>query len=302
MKRIVLTLTILCFTLSAFNQQESSVEKNEEAIKKLQFLEESIDTVKIPGDTTRIKIGRKEVSIFDSGDETEIRVRPLEQSQVSPEVKTRMSRVRKFRGHWSGFEMGLNNFLDADFSTSHGVDYMELRASKSLNVNLNFLQYNLRLANDRIGLVTGMGLEFNDYKFINDFTIERNGGIIEALDLSAFDLEKTKLSTTYLTVPLLLEFQTSQIKRSHRLYLSGGVIGGVKLGSHTKFVHFESGKKRKEKLRDDFYINPFRYGVTVRAGYRQLNLFANYYFTPLFQNNKGPELYPFTIGLSLFGF
>lgn len=277
------------------------MEKNEEAIKKLQSLE-SPDTVKTAGDTTKIKIGRKEVSIFESGDQTEIRVRPAEQTHVSSEMQSRISRVRKFRGHWSGFELGLNNFFDADFSTSHGVDFMELRASKSLNVNLNFLQYNLRLAGDRVGLVTGMGLEFNDYKFINDITVERNGGIIEPRDLSSLNLEKTKLSTTYLTVPLLFEFQTAQIKRSHRLYLSGGVIGGLKLGSHTKFVHFESGKKRKEKLRDDFYINPFRYGVTVRAGYRHLNLFANYYFTPLFQTNKGPELYPFAIGLSLFGF
>lgn len=303
MKKFVLTVLILSITLSGFTQNSISQEKNSEGIKKLEELELQ-DTLKTSGDTTRIKIGKKEVSIFDVDEETEIRVRTVDRSEASDEMKSRMSKVRKFRGHWAGFEMGFNNYVNSDFSTSldPSMGFMELRASKSLNVNINFLQYNLRLVGDKIGLVTGMGLEFNDYRFSNGSTIARNAGSIVEVDLSALNLEKTKLSMSYLTIPLLLEFQTPQISRNRRVHMSVGLLGGVKLGSHTKVVYLDSGKKNKDKVKDDFYLSPFRYGVTFRAGYRHLNLFANYYVTPLFQSNKGPELYPFSIGLSLIGF
>lgn len=303
MKNLVLTVLILSITLSGFTQNGISQEKNSEGIRKLEELELK-DTLKTSGDTTRIKIGKKEVSIFDVDEETEIRVRTIDRSDVSDDMKTRMSKVRKFIGHWAGFEMGFNNYVNSDFSTSldPSMGFMELRASKSLNININFLQYNLKLVGDKIGLVTGMGLEFNDYRFSNGSTIARNAGSIVEVDLSALNLEKTKLSMSYLTVPLLLEFQTPQISRNRRVHMSAGLLGGVKLGSHTKVVYRDSGKKNKDKVKDDFYLSPFRYGVTFRAGYRHLNLFANYYLTPLFENNKGPELYPFSIGISLIGF
>jgi hypothetical protein len=303
MKNLILSVLILSITLNGFAQTETNQVSNSESIKKLEELE-SPDTLRTKSDTTKIKIGKKEVSIFDVDEETEIRVRTIDRSDVSDDMKTRMSKVRKFKGHWAGFEMGFNNYVNSDFSTSldPSMGFMELRASKSLNVNINFLQYNLKLVGDKIGLVTGMGLEFNDYRFSNGSTIARDAGSVVEVDLSALNLEKTKLSMSYLTVPLLLEFQTPQISRNRRVHLSAGLIGGVKLGSHTKVVYRDSGKKNKDKVKDDFYLSPFRYGVTVRAGYRHLNLFANYYLTPLFENNKGPELYPFSIGLSLIGF
>jgi hypothetical protein len=305
MKRIALMMIASTIVLSGFSQTETPVEKNSEELKMLEQLEQP-DTTRAEIDTTKIRIGRKEVSIFEDGEDTQIRVRDVQSPEVSDEMKTRISKVRKFKGHWSGFEMGLNNFVNADFSTSlsNEMEYMSLRSSKSFNVNINFMQYNLRIAGDNFGLVTGMGLEFNDYRFRNNVSITPDGGTIVPVDydLAGMDMEKTKLSTSYLTIPLLVEFQTPHAVRSHRVHMSAGVIGGVRLGSHTKTVYREGGRKMKDKVKDDFYLSPFRYGFTFRAGYRNLNLFANYYATPLFEKNRGPELYPFSIGLSLLGF
>ncbi|MCK4465033.1 MAG: outer membrane beta-barrel protein, partial [Bacteroidales bacterium] len=110
-------------------------------------------------------------------------------------------------------------------------------------------------------------------------------------------LEKSKFATSYLTVPLLLEFQVPAGKRSRRLFFSGGVIGGLKIGSHTKMVYKENGNRKKDKNRGDFNLSPLRYGVTARVGYRALKVFANFYLTPLFEDGAGPELYPFSVGL-----
>ena len=42
--------------------------------------------------------------------------------------------------------------------------------------------------------------------------------------------------------------------------------------------------------------------ATVRGGVGWFNLFATYSLTPLFESGRGPELYPFTVGVTLLGF
>jgi hypothetical protein len=249
-------------------------------------------------DTTSISLGRREIRIIEKDGHTSVRVHERDENHHSP-----FTRRQRFRGNWRGLEIGLNNYLNKDFSTSLGSqnEYMELRTGKSFNVNLNFLQYDFRVAGDNFGLVTGMGFEFNDYRFTNNYNITKFDREIVPVSFEQ-PLEKTKLSTVYLTVPLLVEFQTQHRRRWNRVYFSAGVIGGLNLGAHTKVVYRENSRKQKDKVRDDFYLSPFRYGLTFRTGYRAMNIFANYYPTPLFQTGKGPELYPVSVGFSLLGF
>ena len=249
-------------------------------------------------DTTRIKIGDKDISIIedDEGTSVEIRDAEKEKDEDKEEIKN-----KKFKGHWSGFEIGLNNFINSDFSMTRQSEdsWMDLNTGRSWNVNLNFHQTSLGLIGNRFGLVTGLGLEFNNYHFDGDNSIEEVDGVIQEDPLAGLSLIRSKLTSTYLNVPLLLELQIGPEKRSKRVHISGGIIGGLKLGSHTKYVYHDEGKKEKLKNRDDFNINPLRYGFTLRAGYHQAELYATYYPVSYFEKDKGPELYPFNIGLSL---
>jgi len=54
----------------------------------------------------------------------------------------------------------------------------------------------------------------------------------------------------------------------------------------------------KDKDRSSFNINAFEYAATARVGYKDVGLFATYSLTPLFESGKGPELTPFSIGIS----
>ncbi|MBN2481992.1 MAG: outer membrane beta-barrel protein [Bacteroidales bacterium] len=215
--------------------------------------------------------------------------------------RKRDSFADKFKGHWAGFEWGLNNFLDEEQTVSREGDawFMDLNTGRSWVINLNFAQYSLGFGTRYAGLVTGMGLEFNNYFFDNDLTIEEVADEIEVVDLSALDLVKSKLTTTWLRVPLIFEVQFPGSFRHKRAFVSAGVVGGLKLGAHTKVVYKEGDDKKKDKNSDDFNINPFHYGITARIGYGNSNIFFDYYFIPFFTDDKGPKLNPFSIGLSL---
>jgi hypothetical protein len=150
------------------------------------------------------------------------------------------------------------------------------------------------LAKNYVGLVSGMGLSFNNYRFQNPFTLKREQNMTTPIALDPENLSKTKLAVSYLTVPLLLEFQIPVNNNEGRLFINGGIVGGVKIGSHTKVKYGDN----KEKDRSGFNLNSFNYAATARIGYKDICLFAKYSLTPLFEDDKGPDLTPFTIGIS----
>lgn len=128
----------------------------------------------------------------------------------------------------------------------------------------------------------------------------------------------------YLSVPLLLEFQANADKRSRRFFVSFGVIGNVKIHSHTKIYFNDANatywlqdpvslnstiptgyttpdRKNRNIVKNTnaYFLNPFRVDATVRIGFPLLSLYATYGLTPMFQSGKGPELHQWSLGVSL---
>ncbi len=292
MKKTALILTALIITLTTFGQTE---EPNTEEMKS--ELQEAQD------DTTNIRFKRKTVKIIEDDGETQIFVK---KHKKNDDWNWFWEDDDDFKGSWTGFSIGLSNFVDKDFELSRiaSEEYMDLNTGKSWNMNINFAQYSLNLINNKVGLVTGLGLEWNYYRFDNDNTIQENPttGEIEPVDLSVlqptWNIEKSKLSTTYATMPLLLEFHSSSYQHSGIVF-AAGAIGGLKLGSNTKIVYKEGSDKNKDKTKDDYNLAPFRYGLHARLGVGDWLVYGTYYLTPLFEKNKGPELYPISVGFAL---
>lgn len=287
MKKITLLLFSLIITLGIYAQEPDStlVEMKEELNNNT--------------DTTNIRFKRKTVKIIDENDETKILVKKNKDS----DWEFWNEDDARFQGSWSGFSMGLSNYMNKDFSLSRNAtdEFMDLNTGKSWNMNLNFAQYSINLINNKFGLVTGLGLEWNYYRFDNNNTIQKDAdGVIitDTTSYSGFSIDKSKLSTTYATVPLLLEWHSSS-NQDRGVVIAAGVIGGVKLGSNTKIVYKENGDTNKDKKRDDYNLSPFKYGVTARIGVGDWLVYGTYYLTSLFEKDKGPELYPFSIGIAL---
>jgi hypothetical protein len=245
-------------------------------------------------DSTTIRVGDKEIRIVERNDDTDIRIRDIDRHYKNDGIYN-----PRFRGHWAGFEWGINNFLDNENTLSRESDawFMDLNTGRSWAININFAQYSLGFGTSHAGILTGLGLEFSNYFFDNDNSVIELNDYIVADSLSG-NVSKSKLTTTFLRVPLILEFQFPKTIRAKRVFLSAGIVVGLKLRSHTKVVYKDDGGKNKDKNRDDFNINPFRYGLTARLGFGNVSFFGDYYITPLFVKDKGPELHPFTAGLS----
>ena len=238
------------------------------------------------GDTTRIRIGRRTFDVVDDWNGTHVNV-------------TKEPRDKRWSGnfnpHWAGLEVGMNMFSSTDYSLYDGDEFFSLVPGKSLTWNLNFAEWAFKNEKNNFALVTGLGFSFSDYRFDQSITIEKDdNGMIVPVDLDPDGLKKSKLNMTYLTAPLMLEVKTPLRMGGSRLYLAGGVIGGLNIGAHTKYKY----NGNKEKARGNFNINTFKYELTGRIGFGDFCVFANYSMTPLFKDGKGPELYPLMIGIS----
>lgn len=286
MKKVILSLiTLATLGLNVKAQQASADVLTVKEISDVVAVNDTVAKI-AKNDTAIVRIGKKDVKVIDHDGGTEI---------IWGKGKHRKNPDR-FQGHWEGIEFGFNSFAKADYGMYAPAfdNFMSLNQGKSLEFDFNFYELNIGLAKNYVGLVSGMGLSFNNYRFQNPFTLKREQNMTVPVALDPENLSKTKLAVSYLTVPLLLEFQIPVNNNEGRLFINGGIVGGVKIGSHTKVKYGDN----KEKDRSGFNLNSFNYAATARIGYKDICLFAKYSLTPLFEDDKGPDLTPFTIGIS----
>jgi hypothetical protein len=214
-----------------------------------------------------------------------------------------LSREDRFH-HWSGFAMGVNGFLSNGSTTlPKSQDYMSLNYGKSLNFQLNPFEKDIHIYKDYINLVIGLGFEWNQYEFSNKTKLNADSSYTSGkIDSSnSYVYKKNRLKSTFVNVPILLEFNTNK-NPDKAFHLALGVIAGYKLGSRTRQILEKDGNDIRFIRKDDYNINPFRINAHASVGFKNFTVFGNYALTPLFVKGKGPELYPFTIGLKIVTF
>lgn len=255
-----------------------------------------IVTVEESDDETVIRIGKKAIRIFEDGNHTEVNIEEEDAEESSDPVERRKS----FDGHLGGIEFGYNNYSTGKWlqNETGAEDYLDLNTAKSSSFNIIAPPVSLGFTR-HFGLVAALGINFNNYRFEgnNSLGVDGEGIIAPIYPPEDIRYEKSKLATVYGILPVMLE---AQIPVSHgsTINLGAGVIGAVKLGSHTKVVYRDDGKQ-KDKNHDDFNLNLLRYGLTARVGYEMVQVYGTCYLSPMFEKGKGPELYPFEIGIAL---
>ncbi len=239
-------------------------------------------------DTTKIKFGKRKYIIIDDGEDE----------------KKKKSHTRNL-DHWAGLELGINGYTGADNNVSLPLkdDYMSVEYGiHSLICNLNMFEKDFHIYKNYINLVTGIGFSFNSYQLKNKVILDPDSTYtyFKAANPNA-SFTKNKLKAAYIQMPLMLEFNSSN-SRSKTLHLAAGVLAGYKLTSKTKQEFTLDGYEYYVTRKDDYNLNPFKLDATARIGYGDFTMFATYSLTTLFEKNKGPELYPFSVGVRIVPF
>lgn len=205
------------------------------------------------------------------------------------------------REFWSGFDFGFNGYMTPGHQTTMaaGFENYNVNQGKSLYMGFNFFEKSIPIYKTNVVLLTGLGLDYNNYKFSNNVSpfgdVDSSGQGIQR------DYIQNRLKTFYATVPFMLGFDFSKPDKNG-LHLAMGVIGGVRVGSYTKEKYSEGSDVIKKNTRGEHDLNPFRVSAQARAGYGDFTLFASYALTEMFRDNTGkPEVYPFNFGISFGG-
>jgi hypothetical protein len=244
--------------------------------------------------TPAIKIGRDQVEVKKDDQVKEFTFHHFDRKNKK--------RPKYFEGHLESLNIGINSYVDRDFKENvpQGYEFMELIHEKSVEVSIYPWQESLRIIGSQVGLVSTIGIQYNNYRFdlndlsdLNETTIDWFPPFSETARVG-----KAKLTALSLNVPVMLEFQIPNNRNNENFYVGAGVIGGLRLKSHTKIIYHDDRSSFKRKKRDDFDLNTFRYSYIARVGYNNFGIYGTYSPISLFRNEKGPDLYPFSIGVS----
>ena len=269
----------------------------------------------MPADTI-ITLEKKRIEVKDNGDRMKVRVYELDENGEAVDdemvfeghyrdgqsyerrkhIKTLNIPVptwdRDFSAHWAGCGMGFNSFDGDDVS---------LRKGKSLEYNLNFMEFSFPFSRYNWALVTGAGLRWNRYRIDENAHFQEVDGVTQLVPApEGVVYKKSKLNMTSLTIPVLLEWQTPKKRHKPRFFVSGGVVGVIKTTSSSKVVYDdERGKTRKQKMDGGMNLRPVTMDLLFQAGVGCIGAYFKYSPIEMFESKKGPALHPVSFGLQL---
>ncbi len=244
-------------------------------------------------DTTRIKVGKTtEVLIINREGVKDASIVSMDTVDAGPKEPRRDNEA-----HWAGIDFGMNVNTDGNGSDRfNNYTYWENDPLKSFYFNVNFAEKKIKIIKEYVGITTGMGFNFNQIGFKNNYVLADSSDTISA-SISPINYSKNKLRAAYFQIPVMLEFNTNK-DNDKGVYMAVGVIGGVKLSSRIKRVYEVNGDEIKEKTKGTYALNPFKVDATARLGYDNWGAFVNYSLIPLFDTDKTTAVHPVSFGLS----
>ena len=204
--------------------------------------------------------------------------------------------------HWLAFDLGFNNFVDNTnyaspeaqaFAPGSDANQFNLNNTKSLNVNLWFLQGRLNMIKHVINLRYGAGIEFYNFRFEEDLRFTKNPpSVYVDQDIN---YNKNKLAMNYVTVPLMINFNFTPRRSLERSFgISAGISGSYLYASRQKYRSSETGK---QKLKGNLGLNDIKIAYVGELHLGPVQVYGSYATESMFKN--GLDFTPYTVGLRL---
>lgn len=203
-------------------------------------------------------------------------------------------------------------FVEFGFNTlNNKPDELKTNFFRSRTVNI-YHQYPVRIFGENSGFTfnPGLGLGLDKLAFTNDrnLFVNRETGssqLLEIEDVYGEDIEVdgNNFSMNYVDIPLEFRyhFNKSNYDKGFRLTLGGKL--GVLFDSQTKIAYTDAnGLQRKIKDKQQYGLNPIRYGVYTKLGFPGFNVWGYYGLNSVFEKEKGPfntEANQISMGISI---
>ena len=283
MKRLVCLSAIVLIAGKSFAQSDSTV-KNP-------------DTLKV-GNFIIIKKNKANTTSEDNGrfrnNATEYRM----------ERRTRRSNVST---NWWIMDLGFANMRDnTDYAAAQSGSYFKtlrtadgpvtqnsykLITGKSSNVNIWLFIQKLNLIKHVVNLKYGFGLEMYNFRYDTRLSFRKDP--VPYVFNDSINFSKNKLYVSYLTVPIMLNFNTTPDSR-RGFSFSAGVSAGYLYGSRNKQI---SGERGKQKTQGDFNFEPWRIAAIGEVGLGPIRLYGSYSLNRLQKDITRVEQYPYAVGI-----
>lgn len=250
------------------------------------------DTETEENDTTEVKIGKNIRIVFGSDSELNLGKDKNDDDESNSNVE------------FIALDIGISNYagsggLGVDAAGDPRLELTPFRPGAHVAIHFLPTEVNL-IGKGAVSFKTALTIDWNNYYFSNDITLSPRQDNLTIIDANpdAPRMVRNKLTTRYFQLPLLLNFNTDP-KNDKGLELAVGGFAGVLWGAHTKQ---RNEVKELVKIRDDFNLNPWRYGLMARIGVRWLDIYVQYNLSEMFADGQGPSTQTFNIGLNLIDF
>jgi hypothetical protein len=163
-------------------------------------------------------------------------------------------------------------------------------------------------SNPKISVGIGAGIGTDNIYFNKTYIgLKDATSTVRFQDLSdTTHFKKYKLGTALLEAPVELRFSSHPETPNKSFKVALGIKGGLLLNAHTKGRTWQSSTGNTliaytEKQTSKRFLNSNRFVATARIGYGVFGIFGSYQLNPVFKEGLGPDVRPYTLGLTLSG-
>ena len=210
-----------------------------------------------------------------------------------------------------GITSGSRDHLLLQFGVDTWTNKPDSIKTKGLSRSFNvYFMYDFPLKNNpHISVAAGIGISTSNIYF-SDTYIDITGKYANRLSFSnvhdSTHFKKYKLLTTYLEVPAELRYVADPLHPKKSFKAAAGLKVGTLVSASTKGKTLLNGNGQSinnyiQKEKSKRFFNGTRVSVIGRVGYGSLSLFGSYQVNAFVKQGFGPDIRPFTVGITLSG-
>ncbi len=193
------------------------------------------------------------------------------------------------------FTFGLDIFADL------WQDIPATLEPQTINPGVNlFGSYNYMIGNSNVSFSPGLGLSVHNLYSDSRLLVNNDSAYFQFIP-DEVDYKRSKLTLTYLDIPLEVRFKSESEFR-----LAVGFKFGFLVKAQSKFKgdDYINGTNDQVIIKHAKFnfVESNRYGFTGRIGYKWLNLWGYYQLSSLFTEGNGPQMFPYSLGITVIPF